>query len=87
MLGSKAGLEDLMYVKSWDGLKQWIVENWDIVVDAAVGRLGEMLTVEELEKLMASEGGNATEKRKGRQVAPRDKPKDGENVSRSSGAG
>ncbi len=41
MLGIKAGLEDLMYVKSWDGLKQWVVENWDIVVEAAVKRLGE----------------------------------------------
>ncbi len=80
MLGTKAGLEDLMYVKSWDGLKQWVAKNWDIVVDAAVSRLREVLTVEELEKLMAPEGGDAAEKCKGREVAPRDKPKDGENV-------
>jgi tetratricopeptide (TPR) repeat protein len=33
MLGIKAG--------SWDGLKSWVVENWGIVVDAAVRRLGE----------------------------------------------
>jgi hypothetical protein len=41
MLGTKAGLEDLMHVKSWDDLKQWVVEHWGIVVDAAVRRLGE----------------------------------------------
>jgi hypothetical protein len=41
MLGTKAGLEDLMDVKSWDDLKQWVAKNWDIVVDAAVKRLGE----------------------------------------------
>jgi hypothetical protein len=33
MLGIKA--------ESWDGLKRWVVENWDVVVDAAVKRLGE----------------------------------------------
>jgi len=33
MLGIKA--------ESWDGLKRWVVENWDVVVDAAVRRLGE----------------------------------------------
>jgi hypothetical protein len=32
MLGIKA--------ESWDGLKRWVVENWDVVVDAAVRRLG-----------------------------------------------
>jgi hypothetical protein len=32
MLGVKA--------ESWDGLKRWVVENWSIVVDAAVRRLG-----------------------------------------------
>jgi len=32
MLGIKA--------ESWDGLKQWVVENWGIVVEAAVRRLG-----------------------------------------------
>jgi hypothetical protein len=41
MLGTKEGLEDLMDVKSWDGLKQWVAKNWDIVVNAAVKRLGE----------------------------------------------
>jgi hypothetical protein len=41
MLGTKAGLEDLIHVKSWDDLKQWVAENWDVVVDAAVRRLGE----------------------------------------------
>ncbi len=33
MLGINAG--------SWDGLKRWVVENWDFVVEAAVRRLGE----------------------------------------------
>jgi hypothetical protein len=33
MLGIKAG--------SWEELKQWVVENWDVVVEAAVRRLGE----------------------------------------------
>jgi hypothetical protein len=33
MLGIKA--------ESWDGLKRWVVENWDVVVEAAVKRLGE----------------------------------------------
>jgi hypothetical protein len=32
MLGINAG--------NWDGLKGWVVENWDVVVDAAVKRLG-----------------------------------------------
>jgi hypothetical protein len=32
MLGIKA--------ESWDGLKRWVVENWDFVVEAAVRRLG-----------------------------------------------
>jgi hypothetical protein len=41
MLGTKAGLEDLMHVKSWDGLKRWVADHWGIVVDAAVRRLGE----------------------------------------------
>jgi hypothetical protein len=41
MLGTKAGLEDLMHVKSWKGLKQWVADHWGIVVDAAVKRLGE----------------------------------------------
>jgi hypothetical protein len=33
MLGIKA--------ESWEGLKRWVVENWDVVVDAAARRLGE----------------------------------------------
>ena len=33
MMGINAG--------SWEGLRQWVVENWGIVVDAAVRRLGE----------------------------------------------
>jgi hypothetical protein len=41
MLGDKAGLEDLMDVKSWDDLKRWVAKNWDVVVGAAVRRLGE----------------------------------------------
>jgi hypothetical protein len=41
MLGTKAGLEDLMYVKSWDDLKRWVADHWGIVVEAAVRRLGE----------------------------------------------
>jgi hypothetical protein len=40
VLGTKAGLEDLIHVKSWDGLKQWVAKNWDVVVDAAVKRAG-----------------------------------------------
>jgi hypothetical protein len=27
--------------ESWDGLKRWVAENWDVVVDAAARRLGE----------------------------------------------
>jgi tetratricopeptide (TPR) repeat protein len=41
MLGTNAGLEDLMHVKSWEGLKQWVADHWGIVVDATVKRLGE----------------------------------------------
>ncbi|AKT35410.1 hypothetical protein PYWP30_01794 [Pyrobaculum sp. WP30] len=33
MLGVEAG--------SWEGLRRWVVENWDVVMDAAVKRLGE----------------------------------------------
>jgi len=33
MLGVEAG--------SWDGLKRWVVENWDVIVNTAVKRLGE----------------------------------------------
>jgi DUF971 family protein len=46
MLGTKAGLEDLMDVKSWDGLKQWVVENWGVVMEAAARRLGEKVRSE-----------------------------------------
>jgi len=80
MLGTKAGLEDLMHVKSWDGLKQWVAKNWDIVVDAAVSRLREVLKEEELRRLLAQVGGDVAKRRKGRQDAPRDKQIDGENV-------
>jgi hypothetical protein len=41
MLSDMEGLEDLMHVKSWDGLKRWVAENWSNVVDAAVRRLGK----------------------------------------------
>ncbi len=27
--------------RSWEGLKRWVAEHWDVVVDAAVRRLGE----------------------------------------------
>jgi len=41
MLGTKAGLEDLMDVKSWDDLKWWVADYWGIVEETAVRRLGE----------------------------------------------
>ena len=41
MLSDKAGLEDLKHVKSWEGLKRWVADHWDVVVEAAVRRLGE----------------------------------------------
>jgi hypothetical protein len=34
MLGTKAGLEDLMHVKSWDGLKRWVADHWGEVMGA-----------------------------------------------------
>jgi hypothetical protein len=40
VLGVETGLEDLMHVKSWEGLKRWVADHWSIVVDAAVRRLG-----------------------------------------------
>ena len=40
VLGVETGLEDLMHVKSWEGLKRWVADHWGIVVDAAVRRLG-----------------------------------------------
>jgi hypothetical protein len=80
MLGTKAGLEDLMDVKSWDGLKRWVAGRWDVVVDAAVSRLREVLKEEELKELLAPKGRDAPEGRKGGQEASRDMQKDGENV-------
>jgi hypothetical protein len=40
---AKGGWLKMMGIKaeSWDDLKQWVVENWDVVVEAAVRRLGE----------------------------------------------
>ena len=46
VLGVETGLEDLMHVKSWEGLKQWVADHWSIVVDAAVRRLGEEIRSE-----------------------------------------
>jgi hypothetical protein len=66
--------------ESWDGLKQRVVENWGLVVDAAVSRLREVLKEEELRRLLAPKGRDAPEGRKGGQEAPRDKHKDGINV-------
>jgi len=40
MLRTKAELKGLKHVKSWDDLKRWVAENWDVVVEAAVKRLG-----------------------------------------------
>jgi hypothetical protein len=80
MLSDKEGLEDLMHVKSWDGLKQWVAGRWGVVVDAAVSRLREVLKEEELRRLLAPEGGDVAKRRKGGQDAPRDKQKDGKNV-------
>jgi hypothetical protein len=60
MLVTKAGLEDLMYVKSWDGLKRWVADHWGEVIGAVKRRLegvevgsGFDLTraLEELERL------------------------------------
>jgi hypothetical protein len=34
MLGTKAGLKDLMDVKSWEGPKQWIAGHWSEVINA-----------------------------------------------------
>ena len=39
MLGTKAGLEDLMHVKSWDDLKRWVAGHWGEVIDAVKRRL------------------------------------------------
>jgi hypothetical protein len=80
MLGDKEGLEDLMYVKSWDGLKQWVAKNWDIVVKAAESQLRKVLKEEELERLLAQVGGDVAKRLKGKREAPRDKQKDGKNV-------
>jgi hypothetical protein len=40
MLSDREGLEDIMHVKTWDGLKRWVAGHWDIVVNAAARRLG-----------------------------------------------
>jgi len=42
MLGTKAGLEDLMHVKSWDGLKRWVADHWNEVIDAVKRRLKDV---------------------------------------------
>jgi hypothetical protein len=34
MLGTKAGLKDLIDVKSWEGLKRWIADHWNEVINA-----------------------------------------------------
>ena len=34
VLGTKAGLKDLMDVKSWEGLKRWIAGHWSEVINA-----------------------------------------------------
>ena len=39
MLGTKAGLEDLMHVKSWDGLKRWVSDHWNEVINAVKRQL------------------------------------------------
>jgi hypothetical protein len=39
MLGTKAGLEDLMDVKSWDDLKRWVAGHWGEVIDAVKKQL------------------------------------------------
>jgi len=42
MLGTKAGLEDLIHVKSWDSLKRWVADHWDEVIDAVKRRLKDV---------------------------------------------
>ncbi len=42
MLGTKAGLEDLMHVKNWEGLKRWVADHWGEVIDAVRQRLGSV---------------------------------------------
>jgi len=39
MLGTKAGLEDLMHVKSWDDLKRWVAGHWGEVIDSVKKQL------------------------------------------------
>ena len=39
MLGTKAGLENLMHVKSWDGLKRWVADHWGEVMGAVKRQL------------------------------------------------
>jgi hypothetical protein len=42
MLGTKAGLEDLIHVKSWDGLKRWVAGHWSEVINAVERRLKDV---------------------------------------------
>ena len=42
MLETKAGLEDLMYVNSWDDLKRWVAGHWNEVIDAVKRRLKDV---------------------------------------------
>jgi hypothetical protein len=42
ILGIKAGLEDIMHVKSWDDLKRWVAEHWDEVIKAVKKRLKDV---------------------------------------------
>jgi hypothetical protein len=39
MLETKAGLGDLMHVKSWDDLKRWVADHWGEVINAVKRRL------------------------------------------------
>jgi hypothetical protein len=42
MLGTKAGLEDLMHMKSWDDLKRWVADHWGEVIKAVERRLKDV---------------------------------------------
>jgi hypothetical protein len=87
MLSDKEGLEDLMHVKSWDDLKRWVADHWDVVVDAAVNRLREVLKEEELKRLLAPKGRDAPEGRKGGQGRRETSRKTVKTCGRSSGTG
>ncbi|MFZ8807869.1 MAG: PaRep2b protein [Pyrobaculum sp.] len=39
MLGTRAGLEDIKHVKSWDELKRWVAGHWGEVIDAVKKQL------------------------------------------------